>query len=689
MITSAAFIAIMLVGVPIGLCLCLAGFVYIIASGNPVLFQSYPLQLFGGVDSYGLIAIPLFILIGEIMNGGGITRRIVDMAMAFVGSLKGGLAYVNILANMFISSILGSATAQVAIMAQIMVPEMEKKGYDKTFAAGLTAYGGMLGPIIPPSVMFVVYSVLAQVSVSDMLIAGIVPGVILTAMFCVVIALMGYVYNYPKADYQTPRQRLATILRTSPTLLIPIVIVGSILGGLANATESAAVGAVAAALVGKYWTREFEFSQLPQMMLRAGIYSAIVLFLVAAAAVFSWVLIFGKVPQETAGWIQSVAKDPVSFMLICNAILLLIGTVIDGIPGLIMTVPILLPVATDIYHIDPRHFRRGRGDQPGARIAVTPGRSLLLRRGRRHRRQARQDVHGDAAVLRHQLRPAGAALALSVALPRPHQSRTRQPLQEPCHVPFASPLPCRQRGRAAVCAVAGAGPGQGVSPRPDHANGHSWNKAALKLGDDLKAATNGRLTMTVFHSGQLGNEPAMMQQLQSGALDMGFIQAAELGSRVPHIAAINAPYIVRSTPSVAKFVRHPAAIKLFEVLPQETGTIGLGWGITGMRAIFSAKDLTGPRRHQGHEAAHQPDAGLSRFLFVAGRRADADPDTAGVRRHGERPGRRPRGGSGVLLEPALRQGCESHPADERRLHADGGGRLRPRLAVVAGRPTAS
>lgn len=204
-ITVSAFFGIMLVGVPIALCLCLGAIVYIAATGNTQVFQNYPLQMFGGVDSYGLIAIPLFILIGEIMNGGGITRRIVDMAMAFVGSLKGGLAYVNILANMFISSILGSATAQVAIMAQIMVPEMEKKGYDKTFAAGLTAYGGMLGPIIPPSVMFVVYSVLAQVSVSDMLIAGIVPGVILTAMFCIVIALMGYIYNYPKADYQTPR----------------------------------------------------------------------------------------------------------------------------------------------------------------------------------------------------------------------------------------------------------------------------------------------------------------------------------------------------------------------------------------------------------------------------------------------------------------------------------------------------
>jgi len=145
MITSAAFVAIMLVGVPIGLCLCLAGIVYIFASGNPLLFQSYPLQMFSGVDSYGLIAIPLFILIGEIMNGGGITRRIVEMAMAFVGALRGGLAYVNVLANMFVAAILCSATAQVAIMSQIMVPEMERQGYDKTFAAGLTAYAGMLG----------------------------------------------------------------------------------------------------------------------------------------------------------------------------------------------------------------------------------------------------------------------------------------------------------------------------------------------------------------------------------------------------------------------------------------------------------------------------------------------------------------------------------------------------------------
>ncbi len=356
MLTSGFFLLIMLVGVPIGACLCLAGIVYILDTGAPVLFQSYPLQMFAGVDSYGLIAIPLFILIGEIMNGGGITQRLVDMTLAFIGSVKGGLAYVNILANMLVSSIIGSATAQVAIMSQIMVPEMEKKGYDKTFAAGLTVYGGMLGPIIPPSVMFVVYSVLAQVAVGDMLIAGILPGIVLTLLFFLVIALMGFIYDYPRTERRTLRQRVRTVVTSCPTLLIPLVIVGSILTGFANPTEAAAVGALSAVLVGRYVTKEFSLRTMPAILLKSAIYSAVVLFLVAAAAVFSWLLIYGKVPQATAAWIQTVAKDPVSFLLLTNLILLVIGTVIDGIPGLIMTVPILLPIATEIYGIDPRHF---------------------------------------------------------------------------------------------------------------------------------------------------------------------------------------------------------------------------------------------------------------------------------------------------------------------------------------------
>jgi len=356
MITTLFFLAIMLVGAPIGMCLCLSGLVYIISTGDTVLFQSFPLQMFGGVDSYGLIAIPLFILIGEIMNSGGITRQLVAMSMAFIGSIRGGLAYVNVLANMLAASIIGSATAQVAIMCQIMVPAMEKEGYDKTFAAGLTVYGGMLGPIIPPSVMFVIYSVLAQVAVGDMLIAGILPGIMLTALFFGVIAVLGVIHNYPRSPKRTLAQRARTVVVSSPTLLIPIIIAGSILAGIANPTEAAAVGAVASVLIGRYVTREFKFSSIPAIMLRTGLYSSIVLFLVAAAAVFSWVLIYGKMPQMVAEWIQTVATDPVSFLLLTNLILLVIGTVIDGAPGLIMTVPILLPIATEIYHVDPRHF---------------------------------------------------------------------------------------------------------------------------------------------------------------------------------------------------------------------------------------------------------------------------------------------------------------------------------------------
>jgi len=356
MLTTAVFVVVMLVGVPIGLCLCLAAIAYVFFSGNTILFQSYPLQMFNAVDSYGLIAIPLFVLIGEIMNAGGITRKIVDMAMAFVGSLRGGLAYVNTIANMFVASILGSATAQVAIMSQIMVPEMVRKGYDKDFSAGLTAYGGMLGSIMPPSVMFVVYSVMAQLSVSDMLIAGLVPGLILTGLFCLVIAIIGHVQKFPRSAPRTLRQRARTVWEAVPTLAIPIVIVGSILSGFASATEAGAIGAVIALLIGRFWTRQLTFSQLPAILTRSGLYSAIVLFLVVAAGVLTWILVFGRVPQQVALWIQTVAHDPITFMLLVNVILLVIGTVIDGIPGLIMTVPILLPIATEVYGIDPYHF---------------------------------------------------------------------------------------------------------------------------------------------------------------------------------------------------------------------------------------------------------------------------------------------------------------------------------------------
>lgn len=355
MITGAAFTAFLLGGLPIGLVLCLATLSYVVATRNWQLFDSYLIQLFGGIDSYGLLALPLFILVGEFMNAGGITTRLLEMTMAITGRIRGSLAYVNVFANGLISSILGSSTTQIAIMAQTLVPEMVRKGYDKNFAVATTVSAGLLGPIIPPSLIFVIYGVMVQAPIGDMFVAGIIPGLLIIATFCLVIWLMGFWLAYPIEPHASVRERIGRFMRGLPTMLIPIVILVSIMTGLASPTESAALACVAALVLGLGY-REIDLRQLPQMFLRTGLNTALVLYLVAAANVFTWVLIHGQVPQVVASWMTSVASGPVSFMLWLNLILLVIGTVIDGVAGLILIVPILYPIATGLYGIDPIHF---------------------------------------------------------------------------------------------------------------------------------------------------------------------------------------------------------------------------------------------------------------------------------------------------------------------------------------------
>ncbi|WP_209424481.1 TRAP transporter large permease [Pararhodobacter sp. SW119] len=354
--TVAAFLVLLMIGLPIALVLCLAALVFIFETGNPLLLDSYPLKMFTSLDNFGLLAIPVFILVGELMNGAGVTARLVRLAAVFVGALRGGLAYINVIANMMVASILGSATAQIAMMSRVMVPEMERAGYERAFAAGLTAFGGLLGPIIPPSIVFVVYAVLAQVAVRDMLIAGILPGLMLSGFFLLTLAALGWRHAYPQGERLDWPSRWRAARAALPMLAIPTVIIGTILGGFGSPTEAAALGAVTAALIGFLYTRTLRLRDLPAILLRTGLNTALVLFLVAAAGVFSWVLIYGQVPQTAATWIQSVATTPWAFMLLVLLLLLLVGTVIDGIPGLIMVVPILLPIATEVYGINPLHF---------------------------------------------------------------------------------------------------------------------------------------------------------------------------------------------------------------------------------------------------------------------------------------------------------------------------------------------
>lgn len=354
--TGALFLALLLIGVPVAVVLGLSAAVYILASDNTVLFQSYILQLFSATENYGLLAIPLFMLVGELMNGAGITTRLVRASGVLVGDVRGGLAYVNLLANTLVASIIGSAVAQIAVMSRIMVPEMTRQGYSKEFAAATTAAGGLLSPIIPPSMLFIIYGVLAQVSIADMFLAGIVPGLLLLAGFVLALRLVGLSQPLPRAEPLDREQRLQRLRQGIAPAAIPAIIIASITLGIATPTESAAMAAVAAWLLGRFYYRELDTAALWQAMIRSGIASSVILFVIATAGLFGWVMIFEQLPQQIAAGLAQITDNPFLFLLMVNLGLLLIGAILDGIPAMIMLVPILLPIATTQYGIDPFQF---------------------------------------------------------------------------------------------------------------------------------------------------------------------------------------------------------------------------------------------------------------------------------------------------------------------------------------------
>jgi len=354
--TAIVFVVLLIIGVPIAYVLLGTSLAYIELSDNTVLYQSFPQQLFSGMEKYGLMAIPLFMLAGEIMNRGGLIRRLIGLASILVSGLRGGLAYINLLANMLMASIIGSATAQISVMTQAMVPEMERAGYRRDFAAATTAAGGLLSPIIPPSMLFVIFGVLGQIAIGELFIAGIIPGLLLTSGFLLVVALLGLLRDFPKGQWLTRQEALHAALRGLPSTTVPIIIVGGILLGVFSPTESAAAAALAALVVGRLIHKELDLRELPDMLLRTAVNSTMVLFLIATANVFGWVIIFEEVPQRLTLWLTNLSSDPFVFMLLVNASLLLIGAFIDSIAALIVVVPLLLPIAQTNYGIDPFHF---------------------------------------------------------------------------------------------------------------------------------------------------------------------------------------------------------------------------------------------------------------------------------------------------------------------------------------------
>ncbi|WP_199252645.1 TRAP transporter large permease [Chachezhania sediminis] len=353
---GAAFLAFLAAGVPIAFALIALAIVMILVSGQSVLFLSFPQIFFGGLENYGLLALPLFILLGEFMSSGGIGRRLMALALAMLGPVRGGLAYVNLVANMMMASILGSTVAQITIMSRIAVPEMERTGYPRDVSVAITAAGGMLAPIIPPSMLFIIFGVIAQLPIGDLFIAGIVPGVILFAAFLVVIWLLGRKHGFPKSEKVAVADRIRAVGRALPAALIPVVIIGTILGGIATPTEAAAIATLIAAFIGLFVYREMELSDIWPAFMRAAASSAVVLFLIAAAGLFSWVITFANIPALVSAWVQGLTSSPILFLLLINLMLLFLGMITDPIPAIILVVPVFLPVATGVYGIDPFQF---------------------------------------------------------------------------------------------------------------------------------------------------------------------------------------------------------------------------------------------------------------------------------------------------------------------------------------------
>ncbi len=356
MLTAVIFAVLLFIGMPVALVLLVSAISYAVISDNYLLFYSFAQQIFSSMEKYGLLAIPLFLLVGELMGFGGSTRRLVNAATVLVGSLRGSLAYINLLANMMMASIMGSANAQIAIMSKTMVPEMVKKGYDPALAAATTAAGGLMSPIIPPSMIFIIYGVLAQVAIGDMFLSGIIPGLLMALGFLGAVTVLGMFYEFPALEEKDRAEKIQALVDAVPSMSIPAIIVASILLGIATPTESAVVAAVAAFLIGKWINRELTPGDAWKACLNAGTNTAVVLFLVAMASLFGWMLIFEQIPQLVSNWITGLTTDPLVFMLIVNLVLLLVGAVIDGIAAMIMIVPILLPIAQRLYDIDPYHF---------------------------------------------------------------------------------------------------------------------------------------------------------------------------------------------------------------------------------------------------------------------------------------------------------------------------------------------
>jgi tripartite ATP-independent transporter DctM subunit len=351
-----AFALGLLVGLPVSITMGLSGLTAVLVDGRfPALVV--PQYLFNGISSFPLMAVPFFVLAAEIMTASGLTASLLRFANDLVGHIRGGLGHVNVLVSMLFAGISGSALADAAGPSAIVMRLMQRAGYDKAYAGALSAATATIGPIIPPSILMVVYAISdSRVTVAGLFMAGVVPGILLG------LALMAanhWISIHRGYVFRSERPRLIDLIKSFwsalPALLLPLIIIGGILGGIFTPTEAAAVACAYALVVGLLITRGLQWRQIPDVFINSGITTASVLLIVSMASIFSWLLTILQVPQTLAAAIGQMTDSPSVVVILLAVFVLMCGLVIDTLPALIILVPVLGPVA-DQFGLNPMHF---------------------------------------------------------------------------------------------------------------------------------------------------------------------------------------------------------------------------------------------------------------------------------------------------------------------------------------------
>lgn len=350
-----SFVLFLLLSVPVGIALGIATLVTIVYSGSvPIEFMVQGLTT--SVDNFPVMAVPFFILAGEIMGKGGISERLFRVANSMVGNITGGFAIATIVTCMFFAAISGSAPATVAAVGGIMIPAMVRQGYDRTFSAAVVAAAGSLGVIIPPSIPMVIYGTSASASIGDLFIAGIIPGLLIGA------ALSLYAYYYAKKKgYKGSGEKfslksvLKSIWDAKWALAIPIIILGGIYGGFFTPTEAAAIAVVVGLVAGLFIYKGLKWRDLSQVFIDSALTTATVLIIVGTATAFGRLLTVEQIPNAIAEWILSISESPIIIMVLIVVLLLIVGCFMDTLAAIIILTPILLPIITNLGY-DPIHF---------------------------------------------------------------------------------------------------------------------------------------------------------------------------------------------------------------------------------------------------------------------------------------------------------------------------------------------